>query len=360
MRAAAIPLEDYFTPSLKMPLLSAIGLHLALFIANPIVMDHKNDLPKVPEMIVKYEEKMPATLTPPKPEPVVEKKKPMEKKKAKKGLAPKAVPKPAPAAKKTPPKPVRRPFVSRVEMPTFVPNAKDELMAASPVPGMAPAAKTRMVQQAVAPPLLTAKSRGIVAGDVRFKLQDKSALAGLDSRRVVVPLAEERGDIAVLPATPTLIDTKKGIGKGGYRFKPGEGSGAGELVGRNRTGVHGVIKTERYQEGAISGSGGAGKTIEGNGFQITGTVGDRKILHRQLPEYPAWAEEKGITAVVEIYFTVRADGTIRPNLRVQRSSGYAELDQLAKEALLKWKFSPAGGQDNDLSWGIITFRFTLQ
>jgi len=66
---------------------------------------------------------------------------------------------------------------------------------------------------------------------------------------------------------------------------------------------------------------------------------DRKILARRLPEYPDWAEEKGISAVVQIFFTVRPDGSIRTNMRVDKSSGYPELDQLAKEALLKWRFS---------------------
>jgi periplasmic protein TonB len=88
-------------------------------------------------------------------------------------------------------------------------------------------------------------------------------------------------------------------------------------------------------------------------------VGDRKILKRSLPEYPAWAEEKGVSAVVKIYFTVRPDGGIRRSVRVLHSSGYTELDNLAKEALLAWKFSPTGASNNAEAWGVITFRFTL-
>jgi TonB family protein len=145
----------------------------------------------------------------------------------------------------------------------------------------------------------------------------------------------------------------------GYRFKPGDGAGA-ELEGRAKVGYHGAIQADKYEEGQLAASGAVSKKVSGQGFEITGTVGDRKVLSRSLPEYPRWAEEKGITATVQIYFTVRPDGSIRSALRVQRSSGYAELDDLAKDALMKWRFSPVKNDgDENLSWGIITFRFTL-
>src|SRR5262249_6265558 len=96
------------------------------------------------------------------------------------------------------------------------------------------------------------------------------------------------------------------------------------------------------------------------GFELGGPVGDRKILRRKLPEYPDWAEEKGITAMVKIYFTVRPDGSIRTSLRILRSSGYTELDELAKDALRQWHFSPTTASSNEQeAWGVITFRFTL-
>ena len=64
--------------------------------------------------------------------------------------------------------------------------------------------------------------------------------------------------------------------------------------------------------------------------------------------------------MVKIYFTVRPDGTIRTSMRILRSSGYTELDTLAKEALMKWQFSPTSASSSEQeAWGVITFRFTL-
>ena len=100
--------------------------------------------------------------------------------------------------------------------------------------------------------------------------------------------------------------------------------------------------------------------VRGQGFEVGGPVGDRKILRRHLPEYPTWAEEKGISAIVKIFFTVKSDGSIRQSLRVVRSSGYTELDSLAKEAILAWRFSPTrASSTTEESWGVVTFRFTL-
>ena len=66
------------------------------------------------------------------------------------------------------------------------------------------------------------------------------------------------------------------------------------------------------------------------------------------------------SAIVKIFFTVRPDGSIRHSIRIVQSSGYTELDSLAKDALLAWKFSPTGARSStDEAWGVITFRFTL-
>jgi TonB family protein len=63
---------------------------------------------------------------------------------------------------------------------------------------------------------------------------------------------------------------------------------------------------------------------------------------------------------VKIFFTVKSDGTIRRSVRIVHSSGYTELDTLAKEALLAWKFSPTRAQSSEEeAWGVITFKFTL-
>ena len=84
------------------------------------------------------------------------------------------------------------------------------------------------------------------------------------------------------------------------------------------------MSKDRWRE--RRGDGRGGHVVTGKGFEIGGPVGDRKIIQRRLPEYPAWAEEKGIMAMVKIYFTVRPDGSLRSTLRILSSSGYADLD----------------------------------
>ncbi|MCX7698117.1 MAG: TonB family protein [Candidatus Goldbacteria bacterium] len=91
---------------------------------------------------------------------------------------------------------------------------------------------------------------------------------------------------------------------------------------------------------------------------IQGDIAGRPILVAKKPTYPLWAQQQGLEASVTIYFVVRPDGTVKDNLIIERSSGYPELDQLAKEALLQFKFAPISGSDEQS--GYATFRFMLE
>jgi TonB family protein len=50
---------------------------------------------------------------------------------------------------------------------------------------------------------------------------------------------------------------------------------------------------------------------------------------------------------------------VRKEMVIIRTSGYPKLDELALEALKKWKFSLLEGQDEVDQWGEITFKFLL-
>ncbi len=91
---------------------------------------------------------------------------------------------------------------------------------------------------------------------------------------------------------------------------------------------------------------------------IQGDIAGRQILVAKKPPYPRWAQEQGLEATVTIYFVVRPDGTVKDNLIIERSSNYPELDQLAKEALLQFKFAPISGSDDQS--GYATFRYMLE
>ncbi len=132
------------------------------------------------------------------------------------------------------------------------------------------------------------------------------------------------------------------------------------MAGKNRKGYVANIQVGEPSADEVVAAGNGHGSAVGKGVEIGGPVGDRKILRRHIPEYPAWAEEKGISAIVKIFFTVRPDGTIRHSVRIVHSSGYTELDSLAKEAILAWRFSPTrASSSSEEAWGVITFRFTL-
>jgi TonB family protein len=91
---------------------------------------------------------------------------------------------------------------------------------------------------------------------------------------------------------------------------------------------------------------------------IMGDAAGRRLIISKKPFYPGWAQDSGITAMVVIFFTVAPDGTVRPTASVDRTSGYPELDSLAREALLEFRFEPLkSGQDQT---GYASFRYTLE
>lgn len=94
--------------------------------------------------------------------------------------------------------------------------------------------------------------------------------------------------------------------------------------------------------------------------EIEGPLSRRRVLHAELPAFPAWAAAKGLVeAETRVLFYVDAAGDVNPNLRVEQTSGYGELDRAAMDALKKWRFEARPGSTGS-QWGIITFRFLLE
>ena len=68
--------------------------------------------------------------------------------------------------------------------------------------------------------------------------------------------------------------------------------------------------------------------------------------------------------VTTLKFNMKAcntdEGAVRPNIRVTKTTGYPQLDQLGIDALKQWQFAPLNSPDADQGqWGIITFNFSL-
>ena len=57
------------------------------------------------------------------------------------------------------------------------------------------------------------------------------------------------------------------------------------------------------------------------------------------PEVPSWVSEKGIRLQVEVSFVLTPQGVLR-DVRVEKGSGYSDVDAAVLEALRRWKFPP--------------------
>ena len=105
----------------------------------------------------------------------------------------------------------------------------------------------------------------------------------------------------------------------------------------------------------LAGSAGASRAalLTQKGFEISGPVVGRIILVKTLPVYPEWAQEAGIEGTIRMFVRINSDGTVNPQIRMTQTTGEAKLDQVAVDAVKKWKFSPSPAE----SWGIITIQF---
>lgn len=148
--------------------------------------------------------------------------------------------------------------------------------------------------------------------------------------------------------------SRRGYGKGGGGISLGRGP-----IGRPSAPAMPVEKTAK----SVSKTPQKISTLNrsGNAVEIVGPLAKRKVLSHSVPSYPQWAKDKGVEAEVVIRFFVSADGRVRDNLFLERTSGYKDLDQQSMKALKSWIFAPLPKGDLQADqWGIITFRFRLK
>ncbi len=138
-----------------------------------------------------------------------------------------------------------------------------------------------------------------------------------------------------------------------------EGGREGGVLGGVAGGVVGGTGVASGSGSKISAGAVAAPKKKKEMFQLTGELKDRPRLHQEVPQYPAWAEQKGIEAAVVLQFSVEPTGVVKDAIVVVRTSGYPELDELAKKALRKWKFVPLTDGENRVEVGTITFNYTL-
>lgn len=117
-------------------------------------------------------------------------------------------------------------------------------------------------------------------------------------------------------------------------------------------------------------NGGAAQAKAGAGLGLQGTTSDGHAAgdsqptpaYQPKPPYPDFARRLGHEGRVVIRIQVLASGAVAA-ARIERSSGYAVLDEAALATIKRWRFRPAqrGGQPVDATLNVpITFRLQEQ
>ena len=79
------------------------------------------------------------------------------------------------------------------------------------------------------------------------------------------------------------------------------------------------------------------------------------IVKPELPEIPQTAT---VSQDMRVRFLIDKKGNVK-NVFVERSSGYAPVDEAVKKAIMQWKFTPAIGTDQKAHESIIGMTITL-
>ena len=79
------------------------------------------------------------------------------------------------------------------------------------------------------------------------------------------------------------------------------------------------------------------------------------IVKPELPEIPQTAT---VSPDMRVRFLIDKKGNVK-NVFVERSSGYAPVDDAVKKAIMQWKFTPAIGTDQKAHESIIGMTITL-
>ena len=116
------------------------------------------------------------------------------------------------------------------------------------------------------------------------------------------------------------------------------------------------MSTQRSQK-AVSGSARCG-TVIAVLLMLPFVFAKAQWIEKPKPEFPLHVFHQGMAGSVVLSLTLNQDGRVT-SARVIRSSGYASLDQLAREVSMKWRLAPRLVVPTDLTAGrlhLVKFR----
>jgi len=192
-----------------------------------------------------------------------------------------------------------------------------------------------------------------------------SRLAAMRESSAPVSAGATMGAAPSLVASP-VATTSTGAGSAPLSLHHGAGLGGGLALERGGSGggtsaalaavapAHGNALDEAeapHEDRAVRRAASA---------DLTGPIADRRIIRQVTPVYPEWAKRDGVEGSVTLYFIVRADGTIKENVLIQKTAGFGDFDENARVALRDWRFQPLKPGETGEQWGTITLNYRLR
>ncbi|MBI2882890.1 MAG: energy transducer TonB [Candidatus Methylomirabilis oxyfera] len=292
--------------ALTLPLLVSVLLHVTALASASRLVGFWGQAPPmelIPIQVVTAEPTSPAPLLQPKPERTT----------------------PLAAQKITPPRLIEKPLPPPAIQPsTESPPLAKELPPSLPSPSTTKEEEPRPgpviplpVTKLEAPP----PPGNVIGPATTASSQAVSASGSAEGGEAGAGRHFANGDMAVLP----------GVGAGGGSGGPGtSGLGLGTTdAGPKVTGLQLGIARPR------------------GGYQVT-------------PRYPESARRAGIEGTALLKFLVQADGGVA-NVTIERSSGYADLDHAAVQAIKRWRFEPTRRDHRAVAaWAVLPVEFRLK
>lgn len=119
-----------------------------------------------------------------------------------------------------------------------------------------------------------------------------------------------------------------------------------------------IIEIPVGRREAPQGGGNGVPGALGSAAGIKGPLGQRSLLHMELPDYPSWARRQGIETSVRFRFWVSPDGHVI-RIETRRRCAYPELESYGREALLRWVFAALPYGELREEWGEVSILWRL-
>ena len=122
------------------------------------------------------------------------------------------------------------------------------------------------------------------------------------------------------------ISLHRGGDTGGHALGLTRGSEMGMAPAVAATGAGTAIAESKPASG---GSGAEARRVLA-GAALAGPIADRAVIQRVTPVYPEWAKHDGVEGAVTLYFVVRADGSVKEDILIQKTAGFGDFVTIAR------------------------------